>query len=274
MIGSSRWGLAALTWAIIAVILILPPVLVMTEALRNGAGAPIASLADPDALSAIRLTLVMTALSVLINTIFGVLAAWVISKYRFPLRGFLVALIELPISVSPVVAGLVWLLLFGTQGWWGEALDRMNIHIAFAAPGILLATLFVTFPYVTRTIAPLMEQQGRDAEEAAMLLGASFFQILWRVTLPEARWALLSGVLLTTARAMGEFGAVSVVSGHIPGMTETMPLHIETLYNGYQTVAAFSMAALLALMAMATVGLRSLLEARARASLQTKDTAP
>ncbi|WP_369823662.1 sulfate ABC transporter permease [Acetobacter sp. DsW_063] len=256
--------LIAATYAIVGLMLVLPPVLVFTEALRSGLAAALASITDPDALSAIRLTLEMTAAAVIINTSFGVLAAWLLAKYRFPGRGVLVALIEIPISVSPVVAGLVWLLLFGTQGWWGEALNRIGVTIAFATPGILLATLFVTFPFVTRTLLPLMEQQGRDAEEAATLLGASFWRILWGVTLPEARWALLSGVLLTTARAMGEFGAVSVVSGHIPGLTETMPLHIETLYNGYQSVAAFSMAALLAIMAMATVGMRSLFEARMR----------
>lgn len=260
----TRWSLVIATWLIVTVVLILPPLLVLSEALRDGLPAALQSLADPDAISAIRLTVEMTVLSVVINTVFGVLAAWLISKYRFPLRGALVALIEIPISVSPVVAGLVWLLLFGSQGWWGAALERYNIHIAFAPAGILLATLFVTFPYLTRTILPLMEQQGRDAEDAATLLGASFWQILWRVTLPDARWALLSGVLLTTARAMGEFGAVSVVSGHIPGMTETMPLHIETLYNGYQSVAAFSMAALLAIMAMTTVGFRAFFENRAR----------
>ncbi|NHN88570.1 sulfate ABC transporter permease subunit CysW [Acetobacter conturbans] len=260
----TRWSLVGATWLIILIVLILPPLLVLSEALRDGLLTALQTLADPDALSAIQLTVEMTILSVAINTVFGVLAAWTISKYRFPFRGVLVALIEIPISVSPVVAGLVWLLLFGSQGWWGAALDRYNIHIAFASPGILLATLFVTFPYVARTVLPLMEQQGRDAEDAAMLLGASFWQILWRVTLPDARWALLSGVLLTTARAMGEFGAVSVVSGHIPGMTETMPLHIETLYNGYQSVAAFTMAALLALMAMLTVGFRAMFENRAR----------
>ncbi|GBR05778.1 sulfate ABC transporter permease [Acetobacter oeni] len=258
-----RWGLVIATYLIVGLMLVLPPVVVLSEALREGIGPAVATLADPDAVSAFRLTLEMTIASVIFNTIFGVLAAWLISKYRFPLRGLLVALIEIPISISPVVAGLVWLLLFGTQGWWGTALERMHIAVAFAPPGILLATIFVTFPYVARTLLPLMEQQGRDVEEAAMLLGASFWQILFYVTLPNARWALLSGILLTTARAMGEFGAVSVVSGHIPGLTETMPLHIETLYNGYQSVAAFTMAALLAIMAMATVWLRSVFEARA-----------
>ncbi|MBB2200359.1 sulfate ABC transporter permease subunit CysW [Gluconacetobacter tumulisoli] len=259
----SRILLGLATYVIVAIVLLLPPVLVFTEALRQGLPAALATFADPDARAAIQLTLEMTALSVVVNTAFGILAAWALAKFSFPGRGVLLVLIELPLSVSPVVAGLVWLLLFGSQGWWGDALARHGITIAFATPGILLATIFVTFPYVARTLLPLMQRQGRDAEEAALLLGAGFWQILWRVTLPGARWALLSGVLLTTARAMGEFGAVSVISGHIPGLTETMPLHIETLYNGYQTVAAFSMAALLALMAMTTVALRGILERQA-----------
>ncbi|GBQ63069.1 sulfate transporter permease CysW [Ameyamaea chiangmaiensis NBRC 103196] len=253
-------------YLIVAVMLLLPPVLVFTEALRHGLGAALRSLADPDARAALWLTLKMTVAAVALNSVGGVLAAWTVTKFRFPGRGALLVLIELPLSVSPVVAGLVWLLLFGAQGWWGAWLDRVGYRVVFAPPGILLATLFVTFPYVARTLVPLLQHQGRDAEEAAALLGASLWQILSRVTLPGARWALLSGVLLTTARALGEFGAVSVVSGHIPGLTETMPLHIETLYNGYQSVAAFSMAALLALMAMATVALRGLLE-------RTADTA-
>ncbi|MBB2197140.1 MAG: sulfate ABC transporter permease subunit CysW [Gluconacetobacter sp.] len=261
--GPSRGGNAVLvagTYLTVLAVLVLPVLLVMVEALRAGLGAAWRSLLDPDALSAIRLTLEVTLVAVIVNTVGGVMAAWLVTKYRFRGRATLVALIELPISVSPVIAGLVWLLLFGRQGWWGDWLDRHHIQIAFATPGILLATLFVTFPYVARTLMPLMEQQGREAEEAAFLLGAGFWRTLWRVTLPDARWALLSGILLTTARAIGEFGAVSVVSGHIPGLTETMPLHIETLYNGYQTVAAFAMAALLALIAMATVLLRSFLE--------------
>ncbi|GBQ32670.1 sulfate ABC transporter permease subunit CysW [Gluconacetobacter azotocaptans] len=259
----SRILLGLATYTIVAIVLLLPPTLVFVEALRQGLPAALATFADPDAQAAIWLTVEMTALSVAVNTTFGILAAWALSKFTFPGRGVLLVLIELPLSVSPVVAGLVWLLLFGSQGWWGAALARHGITIAFAAPGILLATIFVTFPYVARTLLPLMQRQGRDAEEAALLLGAGFWQILWRVTLPGARWALLSGILLTTARAMGEFGAVSVISGHIPGLTETMPLHIETLYNGYQTVAAFAMAALLALMAMTTVALRGILERQA-----------
>ncbi|MFE8872905.1 MULTISPECIES: sulfate ABC transporter permease [Acetobacter] len=252
-----RYALWIVTWALIVLVLLMPPAVVVVEALKTGLAPALASLSDPDAQAAIWLTLEVTVVSVLVNTVFGILAAWVLTKYRFPGRSALLVLVELPLSISPVVSGLVWLLLFGAQGWWGPALEQASIHIAFAVPGIMLATIFVTLPYVVRTLVPLMEQQGRDAEEAAMLAGAGFWNILWRVTLPGARVALFSGVLLTTARAMGEFGAVSVVSGHIPGMTETMPLHIESLYNGYQTVAAFSMATLLAGMAMMAVLLRS-----------------
>jgi len=250
------------TYLVVGVVLVLPPALVFAEALRHGLWAAITTLGDPDARAAILLTLQMTVAAVTLNTLAGILAAWTITKFSFRGRGLMLVLIELPLSVSPVIAGLVWLLLFGAQGWWGNWLDQIGYRVVFAPPGILLATLFVTFPYVARTLIPLMQHQGRDAEEAAALLGANLWQILTRVTLPEARWALLSGVLLTSARAMGEFGAVSVVSGHIPGLTETMPLHIETLYNGYQSVAAFTMAATLALMAMAIVALRSVLQRR------------
>nr|WP_301274146.1 sulfate ABC transporter permease subunit [Acetobacter senegalensis] len=248
------------SWAVIAIVLLMPPAVVVSEALKNGIGPAFETLKDPDGIAAIWLTLEVSVVSVAVNTLFGVLAAWLLTKYRFPGRSALLVLVELPLSISPVVSGLVWLLLFGAQGWWGQALEQAGIHVAFAVPGIMLATLFVTLPYVVRTLVPLMEQQGRDAEEAAMLAGAGFWQILWRVTLPGARVALFSGILLTTARAMGEFGAVSVVSGHIPGLTETMPLHIESLYNGYQTVAAFTMATLLAAMAMSAVLLRSVPE--------------
>lgn len=255
------WGA---TWALLVVVLLLPPIVVVTEALKSGLLASLATLKDPDGIAAIWLTLETTVVAVCFNTLCGILAAWLLTKYRFPGRAALLVMVELPLSISPVVSGLVWLLLFGAQGWWGPALERAGIHVAFAVPGIMLATLFVTLPYVVRTLVPYMEQQGRDTEEAAALAGAGFWQILLRVTLPDARVALFSGVLLTTARAMGEFGAVSVVSGHIPGLTETMPLHIESLYNGYQTVAAFTMAALLACMAMAAVFLRSAPAAWAR----------
>lgn len=252
-----RYLLWAVTWGLIGIVLLMPPAVVVVEALKNGLGPALETLKDPDGIAAIWLTLEVSLVSISVNTIFGVLAAWLLTKYRFPGRSALLVLVELPLSISPVVSGLVWLLLFGAQGWWGSSLEAAGIHIAFAVPGIMLATLFVTLPYVVRTLVPLMEQQGCDAEEAAMLAGANFWQILWHVTLPGARVALFSGILLTTARAMGEFGAVSVVSGHIPGLTETMPLHIESLYNGYQTVAAFTMATLLAAMAMSAVLLRS-----------------
>lgn len=252
--------LSLLTYAAVGLLIVLPVLLILHEALRQGLHTAFETLKDPEALSAIRLTAIVTALVTVINTAGGIAAAWTLTKYDFRGARLLVSLIELPISVSPVIAGLVWLLLFGRQGWWGNWLGQHGIHIAFAVPGIVLATLFVTFPYVTRTLMPYMEQQGRAAEEAAFLLGAGFWKTLIHVTLPDAGWALLSGVLLTTARAMGEFGAVAVISGHIPGVTETMPLHIETLYNGYQSVAAFAMAALLVLFEMTTVLIRMFLE--------------
>ncbi|EHH69624.1 sulfate ABC transporter permease [Gluconobacter morbifer] len=255
-----RFVLIVLSYVAVATVLLLPVLLILSEALQQGWHHAWTSLMDPDALSAIRLTAFVTVIVTVLNTVGGMAAAWFLTKYTFPGRRFMVALIELPLSISPVIAGLVWLLLFGREGWWGNWLERHDIQVAFAVPGIVLATLFVTFPYVARTLMPYMEQQGTDAEEAAFLLGASFWKTLRHVTLPDAGGALLSGILLTTARAMGEFGAVSVVSGHIPGETETMPLHIETLYNGYQTAAAFTMAALLALFAMAIVLFRSVLE--------------
>ncbi|PYD75651.1 sulfate ABC transporter permease subunit CysW [Novacetimonas pomaceti] len=262
---AGRWAFAALVWLLVGVMVVLPPALVFATALRHGVVAACdAVLRDPDALPAIRLTLVMTGLAVAINTFFGVMAAWTLARFSFPGRGLLIVLVELPLSVSPVVGGLVWLLVFGTQGWWGAALERRGFPVMFAPPGILLATLFVTFPYVTRTMMPMLRHMGRAQEEAAVMLGAGMWRVLWHVTLPGARSALLSGVLMTTARAMGEFGAVSVVSGHIPGLTETMPLHIETLYNGYQTPAAFAMAALLALMAMGVVAARGVVERMGR----------
>ena len=253
----TRYLLWGASWLFILVVLVTPPAMVLSEALRDGVGASVATLSDPDGQAAIWLTLKVTLITVAVNTVFGIMAAWLLARFRFFGRQALLALLELPLSMSPVVSGLVWLLLFGAQGWFGPALERMNIHIAFAVPGIVLATLFVTLPYVVRTVLPVMELQGRDAEEAAFLAGARFWQVLWYVALPGVRGALLSGVLLTTARALGEFGAVSVVSGHIPGETETMPLHIENLYNGYQSVAAFTMAALLGVLAMAAVLLRS-----------------
>ncbi|QEO18352.1 sulfate ABC transporter permease [Acetobacter vaccinii] len=253
----SRYLIWSASWLFILVVLVIPPVLVLTEALHDGLAAALETLRDPDAIAAIWLTLKVAVVAIAINTCCGVLAAWTLSRFRFTGRQMLLVLLELPLSISPVVSGLVWLLLFGAQGWFGPMLERWNIHIAFAVPGIILATLFVTLPYVVRTLVPVMELQGREAEEAAVLAGAGFWQILWRVTLPGVRGALISGVLLTTARALGEFGAVSVVSGHIPGETETMPLRIENLYNSYQSVGAFTMAVLLGIMAMMTVVLRA-----------------
>jgi len=255
--------------ALACVILLLPLAAVFTEALRRGIPVALQALADPDAWAAIQLTLLVAAIAVPVNTVGGIAAAWCIAKFEFPGRRFLLALIELPFSVSPVISGLVWVLLFGAHGWFGDWLQERDIQIIFALPGLVLATIFVTFPFVARTLVPLMQEQGRGAEEAAATLGASGWQIFRRVTLPDIRWALLSGVLLCNARAMGEFGAVSVVSGHIRGETNTMPLHVEILYNEYQFVAAFAVAALLALLALVTLGAKALLERHgsSRASL-------
>ncbi|MFC3127726.1 sulfate ABC transporter permease subunit CysW [Pseudoroseomonas globiformis] len=253
-------GLALL---IVALFLLLPLAAVFTEALRRGLVPAVEAVVDPDSIAAIRLTLLVAAISVPVNTVGGVAAAWCIARFQFPGRALLLALIELPFSVSPVISGLVWVLLFGSQGWFGPWLEGRGVQIIFALPGLVLATLFVTFPFVARTLIPLMQEQGGSAEEAAATLGASGWQSFWRVTLPEIRWALLSGVLLCNARAMGEFGAVSVVSGHIRGETNTMPLHVEILYNEYQFVGAFAVAALLALLALLTLAAKAVLEWRA-----------
>ncbi len=258
-------GEIALTVAAVAVaalFLILPLAALLTEAFRQGIAPALAAIADPEALSAVELTALVIAICVPVNTVCGLFAAYALTKFKFPGRGIVLVLVELPLTVSPVVSGLVWVLLFGARGWFGPALAAHGIHIIFALPGIVLATLFVTFPFVARTVMPLMEAQGRDAEEAATMLGAGFLASFWRVTLPDVGWALVSGILLCTARAMGEFGAVSVVSGHVAGQTETIPLHIEALYNDYQTVAAFALAGLLAAVSLALVGLRGLLDWR------------
>ncbi|EHM01960.1 sulfate ABC transporter, permease protein CysW [Acetobacteraceae bacterium AT-5844] len=261
-----RENLLARRSAILAAILVgvlfllLPLLAVFVEALRRGLPPALEAIADPDAIASIRLTLLVAAIAVPVNTIGGVAAAWCITKFDFPGRGAMLAFIELPFSVSPVISGLVWVLLFGAQGWFGPWLQERDIQIIFALPGLVLATVFVTFPFVARTLVPLMQEQGRSAEEAAATLGASGWQTFLRVTLPDIRWALLSGVLLCNARAMGEFGAVSVVSGHIRGETNTMPLHVEILYNEYQFVGAFAVAALLALLALVTLGAKAVLE--------------
>jgi sulfate transport system permease protein len=257
--------LAAVLYVVL--MLILPLGAVLYEALRKGWEMWLAAVTEPDARSSIRLTLIVAAISVPLNAVCGIAAAWAISKFDFRGKTALVALIELPFSVSPVVSGLVFVLLFGAQGWFGPWLQDHDIHIIFALPGLVLATMFVTFPFVARQLIPLMTAQGRADEEAALTLGSSGWQTFWRVTLPNIRWGLLYGVLLCNARAMGEFGAVSVVSGHIRGETNTMPLQVEALYNDYDFVAAFAVASLLALLALVTLGLKSALEWRYRGEL-------
>jgi len=242
--------------------LLLPLLLVFTEALRNGVATYFAALRDPETLSAMRLTLLAAGIAVPFNLVFGISAAWAIAKFEFRGKALLISLIDLPFSVSPVIAGLIYVLMFGAQGWAGPWFAERNIEIIFAVPGIVLATIFVTFPFVARELIPLMQEQGSEQEQAALTLGASGWQTFWRVTLPNIRWGLLYGVLLCNARAMGEFGAVSVVSGHIRGLTNTLPLHVEILYNEYQFAAAFAVASLLASLALVTLGLKTWLEWR------------
>ena len=257
-----RLALTAIALAYLALMLLLPLVTVFAEALDKGIGAFLAALKEPDALAAIRLTLIVAAIAVPANVAFGLSASWAITKFDFPGKSLLTSLIDLPFSVSPVVSGLIYVLLFGAHGWFGEWLADHDVEVIFALPGIVLATMFVTFPFVARELIPLMQGQGRDDEEAALSLGATGFQTFMRVTLPNIRWGLLYGVLLCNARAMGEFGAVSVVSGHIRGQTNTMPLHVEILYNEYDYVGAFSVAALLAMLALVTLAAKTLLEWR------------
>lgn len=257
-----NYALTIVALAFLVIFLLLPLLTVFAEALSKGLGAYGDALTHPDALSAIRLTLLVAAISVPLNIVFGIVAAWAIAKFDFPGKSVLITFIDLPFSVSPVVAGLVYVLLFGMQGWLGPWLRENDIQIIFAVPGIVLATVFVTFPFVARELIPLMQEQGRDDEEAALSLGASGLQTFFRVTLPNIRWGLLYGVLLCNARAMGEFGAVSVVSGHLRGLTNTMPLHVEILYNEYNFVAAFAVASLLAMLALVTLVLKSILEWR------------
>jgi sulfate transport system permease protein len=255
-----RWLLIGLAFAILTLFLLLPLAAVFIEAFRRGWEVFTAALTEEAALSAIKLTLLAAAISVPLNTVFGVAAAWLITKFRFKGRSFLLSLIDLPFAVSPVIAGLVFVLMFGAKGWFGPWLIEHDLRIIFALPGIILATVFVTFPFVARELIPLMESQGSDQEEAAVTLGARGWQVFLRVTLPNIKWGLLYGVLLCNARAMGEFGAVSVVSGHIRGKTNTLPLHVEVLYNEYQFSAAFACAALLALLALVTLGLKTAVE--------------
>ncbi|MBA4344371.1 MAG: sulfate ABC transporter permease subunit CysW [Methylibium sp.] len=258
-----RRTLLALGLSFFLLFLVLPLVAVFVEALRKGWGVYFAALAEPDAVAAIKLTLIAAAISLPLNLVFGVSAAWAIAKHDFRGKQLLITFIDLPFSVSPVVAGLVFVLLFGAQGWFGPWLQDQDIRIIFAVPGIVLATVFVTFPFIARELIPLMQAQGRDEEEAATVLGASGWQTFWRVTLPNVKWGLLYGVILCNARAMGEFGAVSVVSGHIRGQTNTLPLHVEILYNEYQFAAAFAVASLLALLALVTLVLKQFVEWRA-----------
>ena len=257
-----RFALLAIGLAYFALFLIVPLVSVFAQALSNGIATYAAAIVEPDALAAIRLTLLVAVIAVPLNTVFGIAAAWAITKFEFRGKTILITLIDLPFSVSPVVAGLTYVLLFGAQGWLGPWLQAHDIRIVFAVPGIVLATVFVTFPFVARELIPLMAEQGREEEEAAISLGASGWQTFRRVTLPNIRWGLLYGVLLCNARAMGEFGAVSVVSGHIRGLTNTMPLHVEILYNEYNFVGAFAVASLLALLALVTLVLKTILEWR------------
>ena len=247
---------------VLAVMLVLPLVVVFGEALAKGFGAYFDALGQRDTIAAVRLTLIIAAIAVPLNLAFGIVAAWCVAKFEFRAKGFLVSLIDLPFSVSPVISGLVYVLVFGLQGWLGHWLQDHNIKIIFALPGMVLATIFVTMPFVARELIPLMEAQGTEEEEAAAVLGANGWRTFWRVTLPNIRWGLLTGVLICNARAMGEFGAVSVVSGHIRGLTNTMPLHIELLYDGYQAQAAFAVASLLALLALVTLVAKAILEAR------------
>ncbi len=257
-----RLMLIGLAILFLTLIVILPLVAVFAEALRQGIGAYFASFDDPDVLAAIRLTLLVAAIAVPLNTVFGVLASWAIAKFEFIGKSLLVTLIDLPFSVSPVVAGLVYVLVFGIHGWFGPWLVANNVQIIFAVPGLVLATIFVTFPFVARELIPLMEEQGNEEEEAALSLGASGLRTFLRVTLPNIKWGLLYGILLCNARAMGEFGAVSVVSGHIRGETNTMPLYVEILYNEYNFVAAFAVASLLAMLALVTLVLKKVIEWR------------
>ena len=273
----SAWVRATLiTVALLFVVLflILPLAAVFTEAFRKGADAYFEALREPDAWSAIKLTLITAAITVPLNLVFGVAAAWAIAKYEFWGKSVLTTLVDLPFSISPVVVGLIYVLVFGAQGWFGPWLAAHDIKIIFAVPGIVLATVFVTFPFIARELIPLMQAQGNDEEQAAIVLGATGWQTFWHVTLPNIKWALIYGVILCNARAMGEFGAVSVVSGHIRGQTNTLPLHVEILYNEYQSVAAFAVASLLAILALVTLAIKSYAEWKQEAELRASTALP
>ena len=269
-----KYSLLGVALLFVGLFLILPLAAVFTEALRKGFGAYLTALQEPDAWSAIKLTLITAAIAVPLNLVFGVSAAWAIAKYEFWGKSFLTTLVDLPFSVSPVVAGLIYVLIFGAQGWFGPWLMAHDIKIIFAVPGIVLATVFVTFPFIARELIPLMQAQGNDEEQAAIVLGATGWQTFWYVTLPNIKWGLIYGVILCNARAMGEFGAVSVVSGHIRGQTNTLPLHVEILYNEYQSVAAFAVASLLAILALVTLVIKSVAEWRHAADMKAAAELP
>jgi sulfate/thiosulfate transport system permease protein len=255
-----RWTLTAIALGFLAVTLLLPLVLVFAQALAKGVSAYWAAISDPDAVSAARLTLLVAMVAVPVNAVFGIAAAWCISKFSFPGKNLLITLIDLPFAVSPVISGMIFVLLFGAHGWFGSWLSEHDVKIIFAVPGIVLATTFVTAPFVARELIPLMQEQGAEEEEAAMVLGAGGWQTFFRVTLPNIKWGLLYGLILCNARAMGEFGAVSVVSGHIRGETNTLPLHVEILYNEYAFAASFAVASVLTFLALITLGLKTLVE--------------
>ena len=263
-----RWILTAIALVFLALFLLLPLAAVFSQAFEKGLAVYLEALKEPDTLSSIKLTLITAAVTVPLNLFFGVTAAWAIAKFSFPGKNLLITLIDLPFSVSPVISGLIYVLIFGLQGWIGPWLQEHDIKIIFAVPGIILATIFVTFPFVARELIPLMEAQGKEEEEAALVLGASGLQTFFRVTLPNIKWGIIYGVILCNARAMGEFGAVSVVSGHIRGMTNTVPLHVEILYNEYNYTAAFAVASLLAFLALITLAVKSVAEWKVRQQLE------
>ena len=267
-----RIVLIIVTLAFLSAFLFVPLVAVFVEALRNGVRLYFASLFESDAMTAIKLTLLVSAIAVPANLIFGLVASWAIAKFEFMGKSLLITLIDVPFAVSPVISGLIYVLLFGLQGWLGPWLSAHDVKIIFAVPGIVLATIFVTFPFVAREIIPLMQEQGNEEELAALSLGASGWQTFWRVTIPNVKWALLYGVILCNARAMGEFGAVSVVSGHIRGMTNTIPLHVEILYNEYNFAAAFAVASLLAVLALLTLAAKAIVERKVHSVNRVKAT--
>jgi sulfate transport system permease protein len=257
-----RWLLIIAAMGVLSLLVLLPLITVFAEALRRGWEVYLAALTEPDALSALQLTLTVAAITVPVNVIVGLSAAWCVTRFEFPGKSLLITLIDLPFAVSPVVAGLVYVLVYGARGWFGPWLIEHDLKVIFAPAGIILATIFITFPFVARELIPIMQQQGSDAELAALTLGASGWRMFWKVTLPNVKWGLFYGVVLCNARAMGEFGAVSVVSGHLRGLTNTLPLHVEILYNEYQFAASFAVASLLALLALVTLVAKSILEAR------------